>query len=107
MVSSAVVMRAPKTREQRAGIVEQTGLAGVDREMQAFLVGILHAYTAHGEDELSLTKLAAFLTARYGSITDAKKRLGEPSVVRAAFINLPVAHRRPRFRRPSSFTWAS
>ncbi|MEO8756906.1 MAG: type I restriction-modification enzyme R subunit C-terminal domain-containing protein [Devosia sp.] len=79
---------SPKTREQRAGIVEQTGLAGVDREMHAFLVGILQAYTAHGEDELSLTKLAAFLTARYGSITDAKKRLGEPAVVRAAFINL-------------------
>jgi type I restriction enzyme R subunit len=49
---------------------------------------LLQACTAHGEDELSLTKLATSLTAKYGSMTDAKKRLGDPSVIRAAFIDL-------------------
>jgi type I restriction enzyme R subunit len=78
----------PKTRAERADHVEQNGLTGAQGEMHAFLVGVLQAYTAHGEDELSLTKLSAFLTARYGSFADAKSRLGDVAAIRGAFIDL-------------------
>ncbi|MEQ1902438.1 MAG: DEAD/DEAH box helicase family protein [Devosia sp.] len=78
----------PKSRVERADHVREDGLGGADREMQAFLVGVLQAYTDHGEAELSLTKLSAFLTARYGSFADAKARLGDVAAIREAFIDM-------------------
>jgi type I restriction enzyme R subunit len=56
--------------------------------MRNFLIGVLQAYAAHGESELSLSKLATFLTARYGTIADAKARLGDIADIRAAFVDI-------------------
>ena len=56
--------------------------------MRAFLLGVLQAYASHGETELSLAKLTAFLTARYGSFADAKSKLGDVAAIRDAFIGM-------------------
>ncbi len=76
----------PKTRSERVKGVQ--GLATADAEMQRFLEGVLQAYAAHGEAELSLAKLGTFLAARYGTLADAKARLGDVAAIRRAFIDI-------------------
>lgn len=78
----------PKTRDERAEATASGDLAGSDGEMRGFLEGVLQAYAAHGESELSLSKLATFLTARYGSIADAKIKLGDIAAIRTAFVDV-------------------
>lgn len=45
-------------------------------EMEAFLASVLAAYIDRGESELSRSKLGTALTARYGTMSDAKASLG-------------------------------
>ncbi len=78
----------PKTREERADAVETGGLKAVKGEMRDFLLGVLEAYSRHGETELALDKLGAFLTARYGTIADAKDKLGDVAEIKAAFVEV-------------------
>jgi type I restriction enzyme R subunit len=79
---------APKTREERADAVEAGGLKTVNGEMRDFLLGILEAYSKHGETELALDKLGAFLNARYGTIADAKEKLGDVAEIKKAFVDV-------------------
>ena len=76
---------APKTRTDRASSVRQDGLLDMDGEMRDLLLGILKAYEGDGEGELATKKLGQFLTARYGSVSESKSKLGELSSVRDAF----------------------
>lgn len=78
----------PKTREERADVVEAKGLKPFKGEMRDFLLGVLEAYSIHGESELSLDKLSAFLTAKYGTIADAKEKLGDVAAIKRAFIEV-------------------
>lgn len=54
-------------------------------EMKELLLGILKAYETAGEAELAGRKLGQFLTARYGSVTEGKAKLGELQTIREAF----------------------
>ena len=54
-------------------------------EMKELLLGILKAYETAGETELAGKKLGQFLTARYGSVSEGKARLGELQTIREAF----------------------
>ena len=74
----------PKTRTDRAEAARGDGLASADEKMRAFLLGVLQAYEALGETELATGKLGDFLTARYGSLADAKAALGDVSDIRQA-----------------------
>jgi len=56
--------------------------------MRDFLFGVLRAYEALGEPELATRKLGDFLTARYGSLADARAALGEVPGIRQAFLDL-------------------
>jgi type I restriction enzyme R subunit len=76
----------PKTREERAGMVETTGMKSAKGEMRDFLVGVLKAYSTHGETVLALGKLSSFLTARYGTIADAIAKLGSIAAIRDTFV---------------------
>lgn len=75
----------PKTRQDRAEHVSKTGLKDAGGEMREFLLGILSAYAAHSEAELAPQKLTAFMTARYGSVSEGKAKLGEVSKIRDAY----------------------
>ena len=78
----------PKTRQDRAAAAREDGLGAADEKMLAFLLGILQAYEALGESELATRKLGDFLTARYGSLADAKAALGDVPKIRQAFIGM-------------------
>ncbi|MCL1628157.1 hypothetical protein M3N55_05380, partial [Roseibaca sp. V10] len=75
----------PKTRHDRADAVKHSGLANLQEDMKALLIIILDAYERHGEHELASTKLGQFLTARYGSVGEAKNRLGGLPEIKDAF----------------------
>jgi hypothetical protein len=59
-----------------------------ERRREGFLLGVLQAYEALGETELATRKLGDFLTARYGSLADAKVALGDVPAIRQAFLDV-------------------
>ncbi|WP_430475046.1 EcoAI/FtnUII family type I restriction enzme subunit R [Thalassospira lucentensis] len=75
----------PRTRHERADHVRSDGMADADAEMKDLLFAILGAYEARGESELAPKKLGTFLTARYGSVSEAKSKLGGLATVKEAF----------------------
>lgn len=75
----------PRTREDRAEALRQDGLGEFSDEMRELMLGILKAYEGAGEGELAGKKLGQYLTARYGSVSESKSRLGELASIRAAF----------------------
>lgn len=79
---------APKLRVERAANARRTGLSKLQGEMREFLEGVLSAYEKSGVEELSLESLPALLTVKYGGLSDAKARLGEPGAIRRAFVGI-------------------
>ena len=75
----------PKTRHDRADAVKDSGLANMQDDLKALLIIILDVYKRHGEHELAAKKLGQFLTARYGSVGEAKNRLGGLPEIKDAF----------------------
>lgn len=75
----------PKTRQERADRLRQNGLSEFDGELRDLLLGTLRAYESRGESELASTKLGHYLTAKYGSVSESRAHLGEPSVVKDAY----------------------
>jgi type I restriction enzyme R subunit len=78
----------PKTRADRAEAARGDGLASAQAKMREFLLGVLQAYEALGETELATRKLGDYLTARYGSLADAKAALGDVPAIRQAFVDV-------------------
>ena len=74
----------PKTRRDRAETVRQDGRGDFEGAMKALLFGILKAYQTAGEAGLAGKTLGQFLTARYGSVSEAKAKLGKLQTIRAA-----------------------
>jgi type I restriction enzyme R subunit len=56
--------------------------------MRDFLSGVLGAYEQRGERELSTPKLADYLTARYGTLADARAKLGDMQLIRASYFGV-------------------
>ena len=78
----------PKTRQERADEVRTKGMSDADGDMKDLLLAILGAYEVRGESELATKKLGTFLTARYGSVSEGKAKLGGLSAVRDAFCTM-------------------
>ncbi len=78
----------PKTRTARADRVRSEELGETSDDMRQFLLGVLKAYEAHGETELVPAKIGDMLTARFGSFSDARERLGDVQTIRDAFVGL-------------------
>ncbi|WP_287883062.1 EcoAI/FtnUII family type I restriction enzme subunit R [Paracoccus sp. (in: a-proteobacteria)] len=91
VLSYVLFTNEPKTRNQRADGVRAEGLGGTDEGLKELLLAILTAYEARGESELATKKLGTFLTARYGSVSEGKVRLGGLAVVRDAFKDMQRA----------------
>ena len=85
VLSYILFANPPKTRHDRAETVRQDGLADFGNEMKDLLLGILKAYETAGEAELAGKKLGQFLTARYGSVSEGKVKLGDLQTIRDAF----------------------
>lgn len=80
----------PRSRHERADYVRSDGMTQADGEMKNLLLAILRAYELRGEAELATKKLGTFLTARYGSVSEGKVRLGGLAAVREAFCAMQV-----------------
>jgi len=78
----------PRTRSDRAQAARNDGVAAADEQMREFLLGVLQAYEAVGETELAAGRLGDFLTARYGSLADARSALGEMPTIKHAFVSV-------------------
>lgn len=79
---------APLARRERADRARETGLAGYETEMRAFLNYILLAYEQHGVNELASERIPDFLRIRYGGTRDARQKLGSLSGIRSAFFDI-------------------
>lgn len=85
VLSYIMFTNPPRTRHERADIVRSDGMTDADGEMKDLLLAILGAYEARGESELATKKLGTFLTARYGSVSESKEKLGGLAAVKDAF----------------------
>jgi type I restriction enzyme, R subunit len=85
VLSYILFANPPKTRHDRAETVRKDGMGQFTAEMRELLLGILLAYESAGEAELAGKKLGQFLTARYGSVSEGKTKLGELQTIRDAY----------------------
>jgi type I restriction enzyme R subunit len=79
--ASAVVTR--ETRATQADKEAQPSLSKTQREFVAF---VLDHYVREGVDQLDIEKLAPLLRLKYGSVEDARSKLGAPAEIRKVFV---------------------
>jgi type I restriction enzyme R subunit len=79
---------APKTRSEQAEEARRGPAVSASGELKELLEGILDAYESAGESELGSKKLGQLFISRYGSVTEAKDRLGGPAMIKQAFTRL-------------------
>lgn len=80
--------RVPLKRIERAEARRGDILSHGDEKQAEFLNFVLSQYVAEGEGELGAEKLPDLLALKYGSPTDALRRLGRAEDVRRAFRDL-------------------
>ncbi|WP_339761546.1 DEAD/DEAH box helicase family protein [uncultured Hoeflea sp.] len=85
VLSYVLFTSPPKTREDRADGLQQSGLDGFEGEMKILLMAVLQAYVDRGETELGSKKLTHYLTARYGSVGEGKAKLGDIASIKDAY----------------------
>lgn len=78
----------PKARIERADGARTAALPSHEAEMRDFLEGVLKAYERGGVEELGLESLGTLLTIKYGSLNDAKARLGDLAAIKGAFVGM-------------------
>ncbi|WP_306251770.1 EcoAI/FtnUII family type I restriction enzme subunit R [Parvularcula sp. IMCC14364] len=78
----------PKTRQQRADYARSSGLSGYEEEMHDFLKDVLSSYERNGVKELEYGSIKNYLSARYGTLGDARQKLGDMKKIKAAFANV-------------------
>ena len=77
----------PVTRESRVKENRDRILNALDDEQREFVDYVLDNYIKKGVDELDEDKISTVVTVKYGSVKDAKKRLGDLKQIRKTFIN--------------------
>ena len=77
-----------KTRHARAQQAKSDGLSDSTTETRELLLAILKSYEERGESELATKKLGTFMTARYGSVSEGKAKLGGLTTVKEAFLKM-------------------
>ena len=85
VLSYILFTNPPKTRHERAAYVRSNSMEEPVDETKALLLAILASYEERGESELATKKLGTFLTARYGSVSEGKAKLGGLDAIKEAF----------------------
>ncbi|SNS08811.1 type I restriction enzyme, R subunit [Antarctobacter heliothermus] len=80
-----------KTRRERAEAAKSDVESQENEDLRALLVSVLSAYEERGFEELRIEKLGEYLTARFGGVSEAKSKIGDVSVIRAAFLKVQEA----------------
>lgn len=77
----------PISRQDRVNAAKDNIYAMLTEAQREFVSFVLHKYVAGGVDELDDSKLSGMIMAKYHSIDDAEKKLGDVSEVRKTFID--------------------
>lgn len=88
VLSYVLFNKEAKTRHERAGLVRSLEHTRPDSDTKALLLSILKSYEAVGESELDSAKLSSFLSARFGSVSEASSQLGGLPAVKQAFLRM-------------------
>ena len=78
--------KTPVSREARVETNKDNIYNLLNEEQQEFVAYVLRNYINVGVDELDVGKLSTVLTAKYGSINEAQKKLGSPQEIQNIFV---------------------
>lgn len=76
----------PISRAQRVSATQGNIYAMLKATQREFIAFVLHKYVEGGVDELDDSKLSAMMMAKYRSLDDAERALGDVGEVREMFI---------------------
>lgn len=85
VLSYILFTHEPKTRQERASTVRETSMEAFNEETREFLLGVLQSYEDRGEVELAPKKLTLYLSARYGTVSESKRVLGNLDSIKSAY----------------------
>lgn len=80
-----------KTREERVEAAKPDVEGQENGDLRELLASVLSAYEERGFEELQMDKLGEYLTARFGGVSEAKSKIGDLGVIRAAFLKVQEA----------------
>ncbi|WP_417210502.1 EcoAI/FtnUII family type I restriction enzme subunit R [Antarctobacter sp.] len=80
-----------KTREERVEAAKPDVAGQENRDLRELLASVLSAYEERGFEDLQMDKLGEYLTARFGGVSEAKSKVGDLGVIRAAFLRVQEA----------------
>ncbi|MDQ2094356.1 DEAD/DEAH box helicase family protein [Rhodobacteraceae bacterium 10Alg 79] len=80
-----------KTREERVEAAKPNVDGQENGDLRQLLASVLSAYEERGFEELQMEKLGQYLTARFGGVSEAKRKIGDLSAIRAAFLKVQEA----------------
>ena len=88
MLAYIAYNREPVSRCVRAKIAsDEIDRSVKDKRQRDFFHFVLHNYVEHGVEELRPDNISAMLTAKYGTVYDAEKELGDAEAIRKHFID--------------------
>ena len=92
VLSYILFTKPPKTREDRAEEARKgSPIVTAGSDMKELLMNVLESYEDLGENELTNKKLKHFLIAKYGSVSEARSRLGEIQDIKDAYRGVQAA----------------
>nr|WP_305970080.1 MULTISPECIES: type I restriction-modification enzyme R subunit C-terminal domain-containing protein [unclassified Mameliella] len=80
-----------KTREERVEAAKPDVEGQENGDLRELLASVLSAYEERGFEELRMDKLGEYLTARFGGVSEAKSKIGDLGIIRAAFLKVQEA----------------
>ena len=82
-----VYLRPVKTRSERVVQAKDNILSLLNEEQREFVSYVLRNYQNEGVDELDVSKLSNVLTAKYGSLHAAQRKLGSVEDIQNTFVD--------------------
>ncbi len=92
VLSYILFTKPPKTREDRAEVARQgSPMVTAGSNMKEPLMNVLESYEDLGENDLTNKNFTHFLTAKYGSVSEAKSKLGKIQDFKDAYLGVQAA----------------
>jgi type I restriction enzyme R subunit len=89
--------RKPITRAERVSNAQGNIYTFLNERQRDFIAYILRNYVQDGVDELDISKLSSSLTAKYGSVYEGQKQLGDVDEIKRVFVEFQQHLYVPKF----------
>ncbi len=89
--------RKPITRAERVSNAQGNIYTFLNERQRDFIAFILRNYVQDGVDELDISKLSSSLTAKYGSVYEGQKQLGNVDEIKRVFVEFQQHLYVPKF----------